>query len=114
MIELLVESFVFTQHHRQCRAQRNAFRAEQREFLLDAFDDAPEAVAALIAARGGGDSRHGAGDRADRGARGRSNHARRRAKAASPIARLAALPAFPSSELPGNASFQIKVQIGGA
>ena len=50
----------------------------EREFLLDAFDNAPEAVAPLIAARGGGDSRHGAGDRADRSAYGRSHRAGRR------------------------------------
>jgi hypothetical protein len=56
MLELLVEGFVFAQRYRQGRPQRNAVGTEEREFLFDAFDNAPKAVAPLIAARCGGDS----------------------------------------------------------
>ena len=49
--ELLIERLVFAQRHRQRRPQRHAFGAEEREFLLDAFDDAREPIAPLVAAR---------------------------------------------------------------
>ena len=101
MSKLVIESLVFAQRHAQCRAQRNTFRAKKREFLLDAFDDAPEAVASLIAAPALAipATALAAALTAPPAAEDTTPAA---APKLPPIARLAALPAFPSSELPGN------------
>ena len=48
--ELLLECLVLAQRDGERRAQRETLRAEERELLLDAFDDAAKAIAILISA----------------------------------------------------------------